>query len=117
MINPMYAQKGEEDNMRIIPFVLAAWLRYLIGVDDEGREMQLSSDPMLDVLRDALEGITLGDTDTDMSGVNWILSKEELFGINIFDTDDLGGKIKRHFLEMLEGPGAVRRALSNLVNS
>ncbi|MBP3808092.1 MAG: mannitol dehydrogenase family protein [Eubacterium sp.] len=112
-----YAQKGEEDKMRIIPFVLAAWLRYLIGVDDEGREMQLSSDPMLDVLRDALEGITLGDTDTDMSGVNWILSKEELFGINIFDTDDLGGKIKRHFLEMLEGPGAVRRALSNLVNS
>ena len=111
-----YGQKGEEDNMRIIPFVLAAWLRYLIGVDDEGNKMELSPDPMLYVLRGALEDVTLGNTQDDMSGVNWILSKEELFGINIFETDDMNGKIKKHFSEMLEGPGAVRRALKKLVS-
>ena len=111
-----YVQKGIEDNMRIIPFVLAAWLRYLVGVDDEGNPMELSPDPMLEVVRDAMDGITLGNTDNDMSGVNWILSKEELFGINIFEADDMNGKIKKHLSEMLAGPGAVRRALSNLVN-
>ena len=110
-----YEEKGRADDMKIIPFVLAAWLRYLIGVDDEGNAMELSPDPMLEVVRSALDGITLGTENVDMSGVNWILSKDDLFGINIFETDDLGDKIKDHFVEMLAGPGAVRRQLKKVL--
>ena len=110
-----YDEKGEADKMRVLPFVLAAWLRYLIGVDDEGKEMQLSPDPMLEVVRCAMEGIKLGEECKDMSGVNWILSKEELFGINVLETGDLGDMIKEHFVEMLKCPGAVRNELKKVV--
>ena len=110
-----YDEKGDTDKMRIIPFVLAAWLRYLIGVDDEGKEMPLSPDPMLEVVKCALEGIKLGEECKDMSGVNWILSKEELFGINVLETGNLGDMIKEHFVEMLKCPGAVRSELKKVV--
>ena len=33
--------------LKAIPLVLAGWLRYLKAVDDEGKEMTCSSDPML----------------------------------------------------------------------
>ncbi len=110
-----YNNKGDVDKMQIVPFVIAAWLRYLTGVDDNGNEMQLSPDPMLDVVKSALDGIKLGDKERDMSGVNWILSKEELFGLNILETGNLGEKIKQYLDEMLEGPGAVRAALKKLL--
>ncbi len=110
-----YNNKGEVDKMQIIPFVIAAWLRYLTGIDDKGNEMQLSPDPMLDVVKSAMDGIMPGNRDGDMSGVNWILSREELFGINVLETGNLGKQIKEYLYEMLEGPGAVRGALSRLV--
>ena len=112
-----YLGRGNVNDMKIIPFVIAAWLRYLIGVDDEGKEMQLSPDPMVDFLKSALEGISLGDTERDMSGVNWILSREELFGINLLETGNLGDMIKEYFKEMLKEPGAVRSTLERVVNS
>ena len=102
--------------MEIIPFVIAAWLRYLIGVDDEGKEMNLSPDPMMDVLRSAMEGIRLGNTDSDMSGINWIMNGEELFGVKLRDAGVIESKIYKYFREMLKGPGAVRTTLHNLVN-
>jgi fructuronate reductase len=110
-----YNNKGEVDKMQIVPFVIAAWLRYLTGVDDNGNEMQLSPDPMLDVVKSALDGIKLGDKERDMSGFNWILSKEELFGLNILETGNQGDKIKQYLYDMLEGPGAVRAALKKLL--
>ena len=108
---------GKADEMKIIPYVIALWFRYLLGIDDKGETMQLSPDPMLDVLTSALSGIKLGKQDVDMSGFNWILSSVELFGINLLETDDMGDKIKKHFRDMLEGPGAVRKSLKELLAS
>ncbi len=112
-----YMMKDECDKMEIIPFVIAAWLRYLIGVDDEGKEMSLSPDPMMDVLKSAMEGITLGKPDSDMSGINWIMNGEDLFGLKIRDAGNIETKIYNYFREMLAGPGAVRKTLHSLVNS
>jgi fructuronate reductase len=45
----------------LYPLAIAGWLRYLLGVDDQGRAMECSSDPMLDALQTQLAGVTLGD--------------------------------------------------------
>lgn len=42
-------------DLKLIPLVFAGWLRYLMGIDDEGREFELSPDPMLDEVRPYVE--------------------------------------------------------------
>ncbi|WP_438433289.1 mannitol dehydrogenase family protein [Gorillibacterium sp. sgz500922] len=90
-----------------IPLAIAAWCRYLIGVDDQGRSFPLSPDPLLEPLREHLAGVTLGDT---QSGIKVILSDRSLFGVDLYEAG-LGGKIEKWFYEMLAGPGAVRATL------
>ena len=48
------------DRLRGIPLVLAGWLRYRMAVDDDGRLMELSPDPMAERLGRRLERIQLG---------------------------------------------------------
>ena len=109
-----YLKEGKLDDLKIIPFVIAAWLRYLMGVDDEGREMTLSSDPLLDDLTPLVAGIKLGQKIDDVSGINYILSKEELFGVNLLEQENMVQKIMGYLNDMIEGPGAVRRTLKKL---
>ena len=111
-----YLAKNECDNMQIIPFVIAAWFRYLIGLDDKGNEMQLSSDPMMDILKSAMEGIELGKEDNDMSGINWIMNGEDLFGVKLSDAGDMEKKVRDYLGQMLKGAGAVRETLHNLIS-
>ena len=111
-----YEAEGCVDEMEIIPFVLAAWLRYLIGVDDNGDEMSLSSDPMLEVLKQAIGDVSLGQNIDDMTGIAWILSKEELFGNNLLKMGTLADKVKHHLNNMMLGPGAVRAELKKILN-
>ena len=110
-----YSSKNAVNEMKIIPFVIAAWFRYLMAVDDEGHDMQLSSDPMLENVKKSVETLKLGVADQDVSGVNYILSNKELFGVNILEMGDMADKIKKHLSDMLTGPGAVRKELHKLV--
>lgn len=48
--------RGTQTTLTRIPFVLAAWLRYLIGVDDEGEAFACSPDPRLAELQERLRG-------------------------------------------------------------
>ena len=60
-----YAAEGRSMNQLVaLPLVIAGWLRYLLGVDDEGNEMPLSSDPLLEDLQKQLQGIELGKPET-----------------------------------------------------
>ena len=38
--------------LKLIPLVQAGWLRYLLGVDDEGKAFELSPDPLLDAMQE-----------------------------------------------------------------
>jgi Mannitol-1-phosphate/altronate dehydrogenases len=111
-----YMTKNEAGSMNIIPFVLAAWFRYLIGLSDSGEEMSLSPDPMIDVLKASLEGIELGNNANDLSKVKKILDGEELLGVSLKEAGDIEEKVINYLKEMLQGPGAVRKTLHNLVN-
>lgn len=98
------------EKLKYIPLVIAGWVRYLIGIDDEGNEMQLSPDPMMDELKGYLKDIRFGHADNDLSGLKPILSNRKIFGVDLYEIG-LGEKIEGFFREMMTGPGAVRNAL------
>ncbi|MGZ7440070.1 mannitol dehydrogenase family protein [Paenibacillus sp. TH7-28] len=104
-----YIRREDLDPAKLtaIPLAIAAWCRYLLGVDDEGKPFTLSPDPLLETLQGHLAGVRLGDK---TSGVRAILEDDQIFGVSLYSIG-LGEKIENMFYEMSEAPGAVRRTL------
>lgn len=90
-----------------IPLAIAAWCRYLLGVDDTGNSFVLSSDPMMETLKETMNQIPFGSTEGSLRP---ILSNEAIFGIDLYSIG-LGEKIEAMFYEMNAGVGAVRATL------
>ncbi|NGZ76226.1 mannitol dehydrogenase family protein [Saccharibacillus alkalitolerans] len=108
-------------NLTAIPLAVAAWCRYLLGIDDTGTPFEPSPDPRLDELRERLlrqdgtqakaaKAQTAGLPDAAALNVRAILADTELFGVDLYEAG-LGAKIEGMFRGMLDGPGAVRRTL------
>ncbi len=96
-----------------IPLVIAGWCRYLLGVDDRGQTMDLSSDPLLPELRSYLAEVELGK-DLPEQTLRPILSSERLFGSDLYEIG-IAPKIEAFFRRMIEGPGAVRHTLDDMM--
>ena len=97
-------------SLTAIPLALAGWLRYLLGVDDAGREMAVSPDPMLATLQGELAGIELGKPDSVGDKLVPILENPNLFGVRLTEAG-LADKVTGLFRELIAGPGAVRATL------
>lgn len=102
-------------SLTYIPLTIAAWLRYLLGIDDDGNKMIISPDPLLLELTYELDGITFGDPDTCNGKLSSILSNVALFGIDLCACG-LAPKIEKMFRQMITEKGAVRRTLSYYIN-
>jgi fructuronate reductase len=96
--------------LTFIPLAIAGWCRYLLGVDDQGAAMPISSDPMLEELQSYLGGVKLGDPASIGEGLQPILSNETIFGLNLYEVG-LGAKIEGYFSELAAGPNAVKATL------
>ena len=106
-----YIEKdGTARSLTGIPLAIAGWLRYLLAVDDEGKDMELAPDPMIPQLQKTLEGIALGDPESADGKLKEILANANIFGVSLYEAG-LGEKIETMFKEEIEGPGAVRRTL------
>jgi fructuronate reductase len=107
-----YAARPDLDvtTLTFIPLAIAGWLRYLLAVDDEGKPMTCSSDPMLETLQGQLSGVELGKPESLGDQLRPILSNAVLFGSDLVELG-LGEKIEGMVREMLAGPGAVRATL------
>jgi fructuronate reductase len=93
-----------------IPLVIAAWFRYLLGVDDELRPMDLSGDPLLGELQKGLEGVRAGAPESYGGQLRPFLANPALFAADLFAAG-LGEKVEAMFVETLAGKGAVLRTL------
>lgn len=103
-------QNKDLTQLKYIPLVIAGWLRYLVGKDDNGDVFEISSDPMLETLKESLQGIDLGKfTKTDK--LVELLKNEHIFGINLVE-NGLDNKILLYLEELLKEPGAVRKTLN-----
>ncbi|GMO54429.1 MAG: mannitol dehydrogenase family protein [Termitinemataceae bacterium] len=112
----LYVSRSDLDVKRLvlIPLVLSAWCRYLLGIDDEGNTFTVSPDPLLESLQEQLKGVTLGKSETANGKLKSILSNATIFGSNLYEAG-LGERIENYFVEMLAGKGAVRKTLQKYV--
>ena len=103
-------------SLTFIPLAISGWLRYLLGMDDNGSPIEISSDPMLDQLQQQLKGVTLGKPDSLGDKLKPILSNAVLFGSDLTALG-LDGKIQRMMQELIAGPGAVRATLKQYLKN
>ena len=90
-----------------IALAISAWLRYLLGIDDNLEKMEISPDPMLEHLKEELKEIKIGKTEFDISN---ILKNKEIFAHDLYEVG-LGERIEEMFGLMISGKGMVREAL------
>ena len=116
-----YAENEKADNrntnltsvaeLTYVPLAIAGWMRYLLGVDDNGDKFECSSDPLLLQLQEMLSGVRFGEPDTVNEDVlKPILSNKNLFTVDLCEIG-LSAKITGMVKEMLKGKGAVLETL------
>ncbi len=107
-----YRDRADLDpkTLKYIPLVHAAWLRYLLGVDDAGKPFERSPDPLLAQLDPHLAGLRLGDAGPFHAALRPILSDAGVFGVDLYEAG-LGEMVEAYFAEMMAGVGAVRATL------
>lgn len=98
----------------LIPLVLAGWCRYLMGIDDNGDKMELSSDPLHNEVVPYVATISLGDKGPFHDQLKPILSNATIFGVDLYEAG-LGEKVEGYFAELVSEKGAVRKTLKKYV--
>jgi fructuronate reductase len=113
-----YVQSNDLDvkDLTFIPLTLAAWCRYLMGINDSGEVMNISSDPLLEEVQQYISNVKFGDINSFSDHLKPILSNSKIFGVDLYEVG-LGEKVEEYFKQLIEKPGAVRNTLHSLINS
>lgn len=99
-----------------IPLTIAAWLRYLMGIDDNGKPMEISPDPMLEELQKHIKNIKFKNKETIGNNLKPILSNRIIFAVDLYDEKiNLGKKIESYFSEMISKENAVKECLEKYI--
>ena len=104
------------EDLKLIPLVYAGWLRYLMGINDEGKEFTPSSDPLLEEARQYVADYELSSAPKDLSKLDALLANEKIFGVNLH-TIGMDALVKQYFTELSSGVGAVTATLKKYVPS
>ncbi|MBR4358764.1 MAG: mannitol dehydrogenase family protein [Butyrivibrio sp.] len=113
----MASDKLNVADLKCIPLVHAGWLRYLMGVDDNGNNFEPSPDPLLEKAQAYVKDIELGgnyDKETLKSKVLPLLKDATIFGTDL-EAAGLSDIIIGYFEELIAGTGAVRETLKKHV--
>ncbi|KLI44457.1 dioxygenase [Brachyspira hyodysenteriae] len=113
-----YIKNGLDTSSLIaIPLTIAAWLRYLMGIDDNGKTMEISPDPMLEELQKHIKNIEFKNKDSIGNNLKPILSNKVIFAVDLYDKEiNLGEKIEGYFREMISSENAVKECLKKYIN-
>ncbi|HJH54575.1 MAG TPA: mannitol dehydrogenase family protein [Brachyspira hyodysenteriae] len=113
-----YIKNGLDTSSLIaIPLTIAAWLRYLMGIDDNGKTMEISPDPMLEELQKHIKNIEFKNKDSIVNNLKPILSNKVIFAVDLYDKEiNLGEKIEGYFSEMISSENAVKECLNKYIN-
>ena len=105
-IKAYVAKYGSAEQLTAIPLGIAGWLRYMLGVDDNGKPYELAPDPMNEEITKAFATITWGDPASVTDQLKPILSNDRVFFTDLYEAG-LGEKIEGFFKEMIQGPGST----------
>ena len=103
-------------SLKLIPLVIAGWLRYLLAVDDKGNAFEISSDPLAEFFQNELkkQGITFGMNESVKGKLTSILANETVFGSDL-NKSGLTPAIESYLDMLIKENGAVRKTLHNAV--
>lgn len=101
-------------SLTFIPLTIAGWIRYLMGIDDKGEDMELSQDPMLKDLQKAISLVEFGNPNSVKDNLDELLSNKTIFEVDLIECG-LKNKIESMVMSMIVGPGAVIRTLNEYV--
>ena len=108
------AKYGNASRLTAIPLGIAGWLRYMLAVDDEGRDYELAPDPMNEELQEQLGDIVVGKPETLKDQLKPVLSNERLFFTDLYKAR-VGEKVEEMFREVIAGKGAVKATLHKYI--
>ena len=106
----MQSDKLDVSELKLIPLVYAGWLRYLMAVDDEGRQFELSPDPLLDTVCPYAAKLKLMAEQDVETVVEPILHMENIFGVDLYEAG-LSELVCSYLKELTSGVHAVRNTL------
>ena len=101
-------------SLEMIPLVFAGWLRYLMGIDDQGNPFDLSPDPLLHIVCPYVSGLKLIPEQNVEEHVRDILKMKQIFGVDLYEAG-LAEKVCNYLQELTAGTGAVRNTLKKYV--
>lgn len=97
-------------DLKYIPLAIAGWLRYLMGVDDDGKPMELSPDPTAPGIKSYLEEVEFGKPESYHGQLKEVLSNKSIFAVDLCEAG-VAPLIETMFTELIAGRGAVRKTL------
>ncbi|MEI0611797.1 mannitol dehydrogenase family protein [Brachyspira pilosicoli] len=114
----LYIKNGLDTSSLVgIPLTIAAWFRYLMGIDDEGKPMEISPDPMLEELQKHIKNIKFKNKESVRDNLKAILSNKVIFAVDLYDEKiNLGKKVENYFKEMISKENAVKECLNKYIN-
>lgn len=111
-----YKKRGMSTQKLVaLPLAIAGWMRYLLGVGDDGREFEISDDPQKEALQSGLSGVALGSPASLGRKLRPILGNARIFGCDLYEAG-IGEKVEEYMRQMLEGKGAVRKTLERALS-
>jgi len=102
-------------DLKLIPLVFAGWLRYLMAVNDNGEQFELSPDPLLNTVCPYVDGFELGQEADVEATLKPVLENARIFGVNLYEVG-MADKVCNYFKELIAGKGAVRATLQKYVS-
>jgi len=113
---------GTHGGLEAIPRFIALWLRYRMGKDDTGAEIELSPDPrlpeavlpllQLDMGANVKSPETCQADCTKVANLRPILSDASIFGVDLYAVG-LADTIEKFFVQLTSHPGAVSKFLDD----
>ena len=85
-----------------------------MGINDEGKEMELSSDPLLAELTPVFKDVKLGEACDVHALLQPVFSNARIFGVDLYEVG-LAEKAEAYFAQLIAGPGAVRQTLVSVL--
>lgn len=112
-----YVSRGlDMDNLVLIPLILAAYARYLKGIDDFGNAFEPSPDPLLAELQAIVAPLEIGRAGQDFGCLKELFGRSDVFGVDLYEAG-LGDRVETMALELFAASGAVRATLNKYVSA
>ena len=104
-------------DLKFIPLVFAAWLRYLMAVDDQGKKFPLSPDPLLNQVCLYVENFSIYEEAKNLEEtLRPLLANKDIFGLDLYSVE-MAGLVCQYFTEMIQGENAVRKTLEKYLSN